>query len=576
MENLPKHLQKYIVKQNYERYTPVDQAVWRYILRQLKSFLAVNAHESYLDGLQKTGIEIEQIPRIENISAALEKIGWRALPVSGFIPPTAFMELQALSVLPIATDMRSLEHLLYTPAPDIVHEAAGHAPMLADPEFAKYLQEYALVASKAIISKEDLNLYEAIRILSDIKENPLSTKQQIAKAEQDLAEASRAISNVSEAAELSRMNWWTAEYGLIGSLECPKIIGAGLLSSKGESKWCLQPSVRKIPLSVDCVKTGYDITEPQPQLYVAKDFQHLISVVKEFSQTMCFRRGGLYGLNKALQAETVNTVQFETGLQISGVLNEYLLANDGSVAYLRFSGPSQVSYLDKELPGHSKTYHADGYGTAIGPIEKIYLNEKLSSLQDSVQKVGSSIRCEFSSGVTVEGKIKSSIEKNALQVLLSLTDCTVKFEARTLFLPEWGIYDMAIANQVTSVFGGPADRVAYGEIRDFKPALVPAVEYSENDKARHHLYGMTRSLRELATSKSVDNLKTDLSSLISKARELNILDWLLLLEWLEICLSHIPNDKLRFDLEAELKEMARTFADKKEVIEDGLKLCKVI
>lgn len=127
--NLPFHLKKYIVEQDYDKYTSRDHAVWRYILRQLKNFLGTHAHESYLAGLEKTGIEIEQIPRIENISAHLEKFGWRALPVSGFIPPAAFMELQSLNILPIASDMRSLDHLLYTPAPDIVHEAAGHAPI---------------------------------------------------------------------------------------------------------------------------------------------------------------------------------------------------------------------------------------------------------------------------------------------------------------------------------------------------------------------------------------------------------------------------------------------------------------
>lgn len=132
---LPEHLKKYIVEQNYDRYTPLDQAVWRYCLRQLKKFLSVHGHESYLTGLEKTGIDVESIPKISDMSEKLQKFGWRALPVSGFIPPAAFMELQSLSILPIASDMRSIDHLLYTPAPDIVHEAAGHAPIIVDPEY---------------------------------------------------------------------------------------------------------------------------------------------------------------------------------------------------------------------------------------------------------------------------------------------------------------------------------------------------------------------------------------------------------------------------------------------------------
>src|SRR4051812_2900251 len=99
MFQLPQHLQKYIVDQDYSKYSALDHAVWRYVLRQLRNFLGEHAHKSYLEGLKKTGIDIEQIPRIEHISRELEKFGWRALPVSGFIPPAAFMELQSLSVL---------------------------------------------------------------------------------------------------------------------------------------------------------------------------------------------------------------------------------------------------------------------------------------------------------------------------------------------------------------------------------------------------------------------------------------------------------------------------------------------
>ena len=67
--------------------------------------------------------------------------------------------------------MRSLEHLFYTPTPDIVHEAAGHSPMIADADYAEYLKYYGKIACKAISSSEDYDLYIAIRELSDIKEN---------------------------------------------------------------------------------------------------------------------------------------------------------------------------------------------------------------------------------------------------------------------------------------------------------------------------------------------------------------------------------------------------------------------
>ena len=112
----------------------------------------------------------------------LRRFGWRAVAVSGFIPPAAFMEFQSLGVLPIACDMRKLENLAYTPAPDIVHEAAGHAPIIADPEYAAYLREYGEVSRKAIFTDQDMAVYEAIRNLSGVKEDPASTPEQLAAA----------------------------------------------------------------------------------------------------------------------------------------------------------------------------------------------------------------------------------------------------------------------------------------------------------------------------------------------------------------------------------------------------------
>ena len=106
MEILPQHLNKFVVNQSDKKYTPRDHAVWRYILRQLKTFLSVHAHPFYVEGLQKTGITIDSIPQISNVSDKLSRFGWRASPVSGFIPPAAFMEMQSLSVLTNYSDKR--------------------------------------------------------------------------------------------------------------------------------------------------------------------------------------------------------------------------------------------------------------------------------------------------------------------------------------------------------------------------------------------------------------------------------------------------------------------------------------
>jgi phenylalanine-4-hydroxylase len=558
MQLLPQHLQKYIVEQNYQKYTAVDHAVWRYILRQLKNYLSKHAHSSYIDGLEKTGIEIERIPKIEDISAKLEKFGWRALPVSGFIPPAAFMELQSLSVLPIASDMRSIDHLQYTPAPDIVHEAAGHAPIIADPEYAAYLKEYAQVAKKAIISKEDLDLYKAIRELSDIKENPNSTPQQIAEAEAELERVSEAMSFVSEASELSRMNWWTAEYGLIGDIKAPKIFGAGLLSSVGESQWCLSEKVKKIPLSVDCIKQTYDITEPQPQLFVAENFKHLSRVLKELADTMAFNLGGLKGLQKALQAETVNTVEFENKLQISGKLQNIIKSKNSEVAYLQFAGPTQIAYKSQEIAGHDKNYHVHGYGTPVGSIKNVNPYEL---------ELHQTATLEYSSGVKVTGTLKNKTKLSSDAVILTFENANCWYESQHLFKPEWGLYDIVLANTVTSVFGGPADRIAYGETDDFVASRVATPTYTPEQLKLFAFYQKVRDLRQ-APEKQISQIE----ELFEQTKVQYPEEWLLFVELLEMTLKISDNDALAKKIERTLNSLSEKNSKTRDLISEGIKL----
>ena len=120
----------------------------------------------------------------------------------------------------------------------------------------------------------------AIRKLSDLKEDREATKQEIDNEEEELKSAREAESRPSEATLLSRLHWWTVEYGLIGTINNPKIYGAGLLSSVGESQNCLKSNVKKIPLTIDCINYSYDITEQQPQLFVAQDFSDHVKLLE--------------------------------------------------------------------------------------------------------------------------------------------------------------------------------------------------------------------------------------------------------------------------------------------------------
>jgi len=572
---LPDHLKKYIVEQDYERYTAVDHSCWRYILRQLKNFLADNAHESYLSGLDKTGITLERIPRISEISQKLEKFGWRALPVSGFIPPAAFMELQSLGVLPIACDMRTLEHVLYTPAPDIVHEAAGHAPLLANLEYAEYLKKYAVVARKAIISQEDLDVYEAIRELSDIKESPQSTAQDIEKAQDKLNHVTSNVSHISEAAQLSRMNWWTAEYGLIGPLENPKIFGAGLLSSVGESRQCLTDKVKKIPISVDCIHQGYDITEPQPQLYVTSDFKMLGNVLDDFAKTMAYAIGGMSGLDKSILAKSVNTVELNSGIQISGICDSYKTSSN-EICFLKFTGSTQLSYENSQLENHGTDYHNKGFSSPIGFVKNVtkclshFTENELEKISLKKNERG---RLEFQSGVVVSGLVKDFVFKDHKLILVSWTDCTVLFRDEKLFAPDWGDFDMTVGSSVKSVYGGPADRRQYGITDDFVAKKVPTPIYSEDDILRFETFKLIRSLREEKIKS--ENWIQEADEILKVLMQKFSFEWLMWLEMYEVLLKKAPSHiqtKITLD---QLKKISVNYPKFSQLIVEGVAIAHV-
>lgn len=586
MKALPQHLRKYIVEQDYGKYTPVDHAVWRFILRQLRAYLGQHAHEVYLQGLKETGIDVERIPQIETISEHLEKFGWRALPVSGFIPPAAFMELQSLGVLPIASDMRSLEHLEYTPAPDIVHEAAGHAPILVHPEFAEYLRQYAQVARKAILNRQDIKQYEAIRDLSDMKENPASTPAQIEAATARLNDVNANMGEISEAGELSRMNWWTAEYGLIGEVARPKIFGAGLLSSVGESRWCLGPNVKRLPLTVDCIKQTYDITEPQPQLFVAEDFQHLSRVLEEMAENMAFRLGGRRGFEKAVKAASVNTIELNSGLQISGQWTEAQWddadksANPRRALFVKAVGPSQISFADSELKNQGPAQHPEGFSTPLGAFAR-FPGRCPSTLADAELaeaglRAGHRARLELASGFVVEGQLTKIIREGDTLLLLSWSDCRVTHAGKTYFEPAWGTFDQAVGLEIVSVYGGPADTAHYGERDDFVATRVPPRTPSETEKLKYAHYQQMRELREGDLQGMA--LATKLEPLVTIHARTFPNDWLLKLEGLELIQTRASEgtESLQNAWKADLEKFAAENPALAQSIRDGLAMAAVL
>lgn len=567
-KKLPKHLHKFVVKQPYNEYTAQNQAVWRYVMRMNVDYLGKVAHASYLKGLEQTGVSVENIPYMAGMNRILKDIGWAAVSVDGFIPPNAFMEFQAYNVLVIASDMRTINHIEYTPAPDIIHEAAGHAPIIANPEYSEYLRRFGEIGSKAISSSKDYEMYEAIRLLSILKENPNSTQKEIEDAQEKVEWLQNNMGELSEMAQIRNLHWWTVEYGLIGTVDEPKIYGAGLLSSIGESMWCMKDEVKKVPYSIEAATVSFDITKPQPQLFVTPNFAYLSLVLNEFANTMALRTGGLKGVHKLIDSKNLGTVELSTGVQISGAFTNVIEDKKGKVAYIQTTGPTALSNRDKELIGHGIRYHAEGFGSPVGKLKGINLHiEDMSPRDLKAYGIyeGEEMMLEFESGVIVNGKVITGTRDLRGKILIvSLKDCTVTYKDEVLFRPEWGVYDMAIGKELVSAYSGPADVDSFGDLGKVSETKTDKIQYSESD---NKLYEMYDDVRRNRVEKTVTEEKV--MTVFKTLKSEYATDWLLPLELFELALAN--NYSIKNELKNYLEEL-KSNKSYRALIENGLNL----
>jgi phenylalanine-4-hydroxylase len=568
IERLPAHLKQFIKPQDYADYTPINQAVWRYVMRKNVSYLSKVAHESYLNGLEKTGLEIENIPNMYGMNRILKEIGWAAVAVDGFIPPNAFMEFQAYNVLVIASDIRQLEHIEYTPAPDIIHEGAGHAPIIANPEYAEYLRRFGEIGCKAISSSYDYEMYEAIRLLSIVKEAENTPQSVIDAAEKTVNELQNQSVEMSEMAQIRNLHWWTVEYGLIGTVENPKIYGAGLLSSIGESAWCMTDKVKKIPYDLSAAYQSFDITKPQPQLYVTPDFAHLSFVLEEFANKMALRTGGLSGINKLISSKALGTIELSTGLQISGVFSN-VIEYDGKPIYVQTTGKTALANREKELVGHGVNYHAAGFGSPIGKLKGINLAIEDMSPKDLMAYgiyEGKTVTLEFEGDIKVTGDIiTGSRNLQGAIIIISFENCTVTHLESVLFQPEWGIFDMAVGKKVVSAFSGPADCNSFDMITHMPNSKTIKAEKTPDREELESYYSEIRKFRE---NKNSAEKAFGIFKIVSNKFPN---DWLLSLEIAEILNSQKAESSLN-EVLSYLNNLKMKRPEVSHLIDNGLEL----
>jgi phenylalanine-4-hydroxylase len=469
---VPAHLRRYVVEQDYSQYTAADQAVWRFVLLQLHARLVKTAHPAYGSGLADTGISVDRIPSIAEMNEKLARFGWSAVCVDGFIPPRAFQELQASSILPIAADVRTREHLAYTPAPDILHEAAGHAPILPDPVFASYLRRSGELGKKAFSLPEEQRVDQAIRALSEIKEDPGAGPERVAQAEAELEEALAAAREPSEVTRMSRLYWWTAEYGLVGRTDDYRLYGAGLLSSLGESYSCHDPSVRKVPLDERCADVAYDITRPQPQLFVTPSFEALHDVLDRVSSTLACRVGGTTALERAARSRELASIELSSGAWVTGVLRRFG-PDPAAPAFLELEGRAALAPGGRFDPGCDPLAGADTHWILLGRLDD---GTPLDAASDAALAArldgGRGVhRFRLDRGAGVEGRLRRALRRDDGRLL------AVELAPARLTLPgepprALERYALVAAGDAVSAQAGAVDPRFYPDT-PFSPVRVP-------------------------------------------------------------------------------------------------------
>jgi phenylalanine-4-hydroxylase len=432
--------------------------------------------------------------------------------------------------------MRTIDQILYTPAPDILHESAGHAPFLNDVDYAEFLQKIGEIGMKALSSKQDEATYEAIRHLSILKENPGATDAEIDTAESELDKTTRSNTKLSEAALLTRLHWWTVEYGLVGGLQDYKIFGAGLLSSLGESKNCLDDEqVKKKLLTVDAINQPYNITEEQPQLFVTHSCRHLSQVLEDVAKGMAQSMGGAHSVRAAIESEVVCTLVYNSGIEVSGIATNLITDSMENISYIQTTGSTQLAWQGKQLNGHGTEYHSAGFGSPVGQVNEFSrcLSEySIDELRFAGIEVGKPMKLEYVSGVVVEGHLAAIDREDQKNVLFTLDACKVTGPSQeTLFDPAWGRYDMAIGTDIISAYGGSADPSTFS-LHKPPSEKTAARSWTSSELACFQLY---RDIRKMRQDHSTDPAAID--ALLLNITSLYPEEWLLLFEVYELLLG---------------------------------------
>ena len=285
---------------------------------------------------------------------------------------------------------------------------------------------------------------------------------------------------------------------------------------------------------------------------------------------MAFHVGGREGLDKAKKAASLTTTVLDSGIQISGIHQEYMTDAHGKMSYLKYSGPTQLSFGDHEIADQGPKYHSEGFSTCVGILAG--LGKSPADLNES--ELVDLKMLHFESGIVVQGTLKKYLRKNGKNLILSFENCTVKNGSEILFQPAWGTFDLACGERVMSVFGGAADRSNYifGTTGVLKIVSHPKTNATELNLELGALYLQVRMLRE--SGKGRPNLALELSRIHETLEKKYSDDWLLRLELLELNKNFELHAGWEKTIEARLVEISNKAEDRRNMITRGLRLVR--
>jgi phenylalanine-4-hydroxylase len=227
-----------VVEQPWDDYSATDHDVWRRLYERQREILVGRACDEFLQAQDAMGMTPDAIPRFTELNRVLEDAtGWTLIGVEGLLPELDFFDHLANRRFPVTWWIRRPDQIDYIEEPDLFHDLFGHVPLLMNPLFADYMQSYGRGGVKAHGIGED------------------------------------ALQN------LTRLYWYTVEFGLIRQADGLRIYGSGIVSSRGESIHCLESDApNRIGFDLERImRTRYRIDTFQKTYFVIDSFEQLIT-----------------------------------------------------------------------------------------------------------------------------------------------------------------------------------------------------------------------------------------------------------------------------------------------------------